>query len=374
MSDTQPNDLPGAQPEDPAAAQADDLTSTQPSELSGTPASAPSDTQPRKKMRFAPSVFWISVLILVAALLLGGASGYGTGIAWRESAQATLTGKTLGDQFTLAQQDFANGNYDVVRQRLEYILKEDPNYPGAASMLTKVIVELAITPTLTLTPTPSITPTPDLRNQEAIYAQVQQGMQAKDWTSVLGSLDALRKSDPNYKTAQVDSMYYSALRNRGVDQILGNGPYAQTTNLEGGIYDLTLAERFGPLDSTAAGLRNFAREYITGASFWDLDWAQARDYFAQVYQQTPNLRDSSNLTATMRYSQALLKYGDQLASASRLKDRCPALAQWEQANTVIPLDATYAQKFADLNLLCNPPTATPPPTDIPAEPTVTPTP
>ena len=52
----------------------------------------------------------------------------------------------------------------------------------------------------------------------------------------------MRKYDPNYNTSLVDGMYYFALRNYGYDLITKQG------NLEGGIYQLTLAERFGPLD------------------------------------------------------------------------------------------------------------------------------
>ncbi len=334
MSDTQPNDL----------------SDTQPKELS--------DTQPRKLKSAARSVFWISLLVLFAALLLGAGSGYGIGNVMRLNAQKATVAQSLSEQFALAQQDFDAGHYDNTRKRLEYILKEDPGYPGAADLLTKVLVQMAITPTLTLTPTPTITPTPDLRSQEAIYAQVQQQLQNSEWSSVLTLLDSLRKADPNYKTAQVDGMYYTALRNRGMDEIMGNRAYAQTTNLEGGIYDLTLAERFGPLDGVSDGMRTWARLYIIGASFWELDWAKAVEYFSQVYQYAPNLRDSSNFTAAQRYRDALLKYGDQQASASRLKDRCLALNSWSAANNIGQLDNEYANKYNQLNLECNPPTAT----------------
>lgn len=343
--------------------------------MSDTQPNNVSDTQPRK-LKSARSLFWISLLILLAALLLGAGSGYGIGNTLRLNAQKATVVKSLSEQFTLAQQDFDAGHYDNTRKRLEFILKEDPNYPGAAALLTKVIVQMAITPTLTLTPTPTITPTPDLRSQAAIFAQAEQQLQSKDWSNTLASIDALRKADPTYKVAQVDGMYYAALRNRGVDEIMGNGAYAQTTNLEGGIYDLTLAERFGPLDGTADGLRNFARIYIIGASFWELDWAQAKDYFAQVYQVTPNLRDSSNITAAQRYHDALLKYGDQQAAAARLKDRCAALDSWGAAGKISPLDNEYANKYFKLNLECYPPTLTPTATlPLPvAVPTETPTP
>ena len=55
-------------------------------------------------------------------------------------------------------------------------------------------------------------------------------------------LDTLRRKDPAFHTVEVDGMYYFALRNLGVDLI-------QAGNLEGGIYELTLAERFAPLET-----------------------------------------------------------------------------------------------------------------------------
>jgi hypothetical protein len=76
-------------------------------------------------------------------------------------------------------------------------------------------------------------------------------------------------------------MYYFALRNHGYDLITKEG------NLEGGIYHLTLAERFGPLDNTANGLREGARIYITGASFWELNWEQGCSISSRSVQAGP---------------------------------------------------------------------------------------
>ncbi|RPH55295.1 MAG: hypothetical protein EHM81_14880 [Chloroflexi bacterium] len=335
------------------------MSDTQPIKLSDTQPSASSigDTQPRK---VKPKGFqlWIVLLVIVGAIALGAFGGYNSGIGARVSAQKTNVAQSLSEQLALAQQDFEAGFYANARGRLEYILKQDPSFPGAAEKLTDVMVKMAITPSPTPTLVPTLTPTPDLRSQEAIFAQAQQHLQNKDWANALAVLDALRKADSTYKTAQVDSMYYTALRNRGVDQIMGTGA-SQQTNLEGGIYDLTLAERFGPLDGLSDGLRNFARLYIIGASFWDLDWAQAKDYFAQVYQFTPNLRDASGVTATERYRYTLLKYGDLQTNANKLDNRCAALDTWQQAANISPLDAEYVKKFNELNYECNPPTEVP---------------
>ncbi|PKN94920.1 MAG: hypothetical protein CVU44_03695 [Chloroflexi bacterium HGW-Chloroflexi-6] len=320
-----------------------------------------SDTQPtpvRQKRRFG---FVIGLLIITAALLFGSLGGYFWGVDDRVQAAEATRSQALGEQFAMAQEDFAARRLDIARQRIEYILQNDPGYPGGADMLAQIMIQMAITPSPTVTPSPTITPTPDLREQEAIFAQAQAQLTASDWDGAIATLDGLRKRDVTYRTAQIDGMYFIALRNRGAAKILGQGIYAALPNLEGGIYDLTLAERFGPLDGQAAGYRNFARMYIQGASFWELDWAQAVNYFGEISRYTPNLRDGSNITATERYRIALLNYGDVLNANQRLNDRCPALNQWAQAANIVPLDAEYSAKFNELNLECNPPTNTPEP-------------
>ena len=81
----------------------------------------------------------------------------------------------------------------------------------------------------------------------------------------------------------------------------------QQGNLEGGIYHFTLAERFGTLDRDANGLREGARYYLIGASFWELDWKQALFYFDQVYRGWSGLWDGT-MTATERFHQASMRY------------------------------------------------------------------
>lgn len=336
-----------------------------------------SDTKPRKAKNRRVAVL-VSALIIVAAAVFGGLGGYAQAMNTRMIAQQTSEGRTIAEQFKLAEKDFAEKRYDLARQRLDYILKNDQSYPGAVDLLTKLMVQMAVTPSLTPTLVPTVTPTPDTRAQEAIFAQSESLLKAKDWTNLLATLDALRKRHPNYRAAKVDGMYYAGLRNRGMNQILGLGDYATTNehperrnNLEGGIYDLTLAERFGPLDGTADGLRNAARMYIIGASFWELDWEKAIFYFEQAAALAPSLHDASNMTAGTRYYQALLNYGDELSeTGTRLKDRCLALNPWAKARDMSSLNEEYTNKFNTLFLECNPPTETPPPPAI-EEPTAT---
>jgi hypothetical protein len=361
IDQTQPNNVSETQPNNVSEAQPNNVSETQPNKVS--------NPQPGPVKRNFRAGFWIGLLVLIVALGLGGMTGYNQGVDERISAKGTLVSKQLGEQFTLVQQDIDAKRYSVARQRLEYIIKQDPSFPGAANKLADVMVAQAITPTAVPTDTPTLTPTPDMRSQETIFAQAGQQLLAKDWSGLMTSLDSLRKADPTYKAVFVDGMYYTALRNRGVDQILGGGAY-KITNMEGGIYDLTIAERFGPLDGYADGLRNFSRMYIAAASFWDVNWQQAVEAFRVVYQYTPNLRDASNITAGQRLYQALLQYGDEVAANTKPSDRCHAVDLWSEASKITALDNVYAAKYNNLNLECHPPTGEPTigvPTETPTQ-------
>lgn len=330
-----------------------DLSATQP----GATAQPVAPSKP--KGRFG---FLIALVIMLGALVLGSLGGYNWGIGIRVEAEQATVSKSLGEQFALAQEDFTARRYELARQRLEYIIREDASFAGATELLGMVLIEMSITASPTVTPSPTLTPTPDLRQQEAIFAQAQAQIQASDWDAALGSLDALRKRDASYQAAQVDGMYYVVLRNRGTAKILGQGIYGESPNLEGGIYDLTLAERFGPLDGQAAGYRNIARMYIQGATYWELDWTQALNYFEEVARLAPYMRDGSLMTATDRYRIALLRRGDELAAAEKLKDRCEALPYWEVSNSIVALDNDYNYKYLRLQNECYPPTEVPSPT------------
>ncbi len=327
-----------------------------------------SNTQPTPVKRRSSASFWIGLLVLLSVIALGSLGGYGLGISDRQAAEkAQLTGQ-LDEQFALAREEMDAGRYEVARQRLEFILRKDASYPGVSEMLVEAQVKLSITPTLPPTLTPTMTPTPDMRAQEIILANARQQIENNDWDGAVGSLDALRKADTTYHVIEVDGMYYVALRNRGIDQILGRGDFT-TTNLEGGIYDLTLAERFGPLDNQAQSLRIGARMFIQASSFMGVDWPQAVTYFGEVNRLYPGLRDATGITAGQHYREALLNYGDLKAQGQRMNDRCQAIDIWNEAAAISPLDNAYTAKYNELFLACYPPTPTIDPASL-----ITPTP
>jgi tetratricopeptide (TPR) repeat protein len=285
------------------------------------------DTQPIKPIKKKSR--WLSILIGILGLIvligLGGFSGYEQGIGIRTNEEDAVLSKQLSEQYTYALVDIEFKRYETARQRLEFIVKNDPNYPGVSEKLTEVLVMMVV-PTPTAMPT--VTSTPDFSGAESAFERAQQLIKVQDWGGALGALDIIRKSDPNYKTAQVDGMYYFALRNRGHALILKEG------NLEGGIYYLTLAERFGPLDNTSIGLREGARMYITGASFWELDWKQAYDWFSQVGSGWPSMWDGT-MTASQRLQFAAMRYADDVFGHD---DFCGAYELYQIASGLGNLD------------------------------------
>jgi len=283
------------------------------------PEMASADPSRNRRWRWLIGLSLFALLAVAAVSVLGG---YFSGIDRRTAFESTQVAQKVSEQYQLGLQDIEAGHYELARQRFEYVIQLDPAYPGVTDQLALVLLELNTTATPTPVPSPTLTPTPDTRGAEELFSQAQLLLADSKWTEAIDTLLKLRKNEPAFQPVEVDSMLYVALRNRGVQRILGE------SDLEGGTYDLALAERFGPLDYEASNYRTWANLYVTGASFWGLDWQQAIFYFGQLLQVAPNLRDATTMTATERYRLALLKYGDFLAANG---DWCAAQEQYEAA-------------------------------------------
>ena len=295
------------------------------------PAAAPNGQgglgTPENSTSARPKRSWRWLLYAALGLLLltsiGFASGYGgylSAIDLRVGWKATQVSGEAQHQFDLGMQDMQAGRFDLARQRFEYVISLNPNFPGITEVLAQVLLEINTTATPTIAPTPTLSPTPDLRSQEDLYLQARQDMAGAEWSTAIDTLLTLRKRVPEYMTVEIAGLLYVALRNRGVQKI------SLQADLEGGSYDLTLAKGFGPLDVEARNWRDWAEFYIRGASFWDVDWQQAVYYFSQLAQIAPNLMDASRLTAVERYTLALIGYGDWLA---RQELWCDAQEQYQ---------------------------------------------
>ncbi len=308
-----------------------ELNDTQPNKVGETqPVSTKQDghqAQARKKFSG-----WLVLIVVALLIFIGLLVGYNSGMGQRYDAQKTQVSTQLQEQFDLGLQKMEAGQYELAKQHFDYIIQHDPEFPGVLDAYTELLLLIQISPTPTASETPEASPTPDLRGADAIYANIRAALIARDWNNALTNLDSLRKTAPNYRTAEVDGMYYLALRMRGFSKIIPPSQKCSDINLEGGIYDFSLAERFGSLDSVAQSLRSYSRLYIIGSSYWDQDWLKAQDYFAQVMTGYPtSLMDTSCMSATERWRFATIKYAEQLLANG---DSCGAQEQLDLAFTV----------------------------------------
>jgi tetratricopeptide (TPR) repeat protein len=248
----------------------------------------------------------IGILTLLVIAVMSAAGGMEAGRHDFQIAQATQRSAQVQEQYVLALEDLAAGRDENARQRFEWIIQVDPSFPGVPEQLADIMIRLSITATPTPAPTPTLTPTLDTRTRDELFQSARQLMASGNWSEAIDTLLKLRKEDPTFQPIEVDGWLYISLRYRGLDKI-------KNADLEGGTYDLALAERFGPLDAEATNYRTWAELYVTGSSFWDVDWAQAVNYFSQLKLVAPYLMDGSGWTSLERYRLALTKYGDWLA-------------------------------------------------------------
>jgi tetratricopeptide (TPR) repeat protein len=257
---------------------------------------------------------WLIPLSLLF-VLVAGAVGYQAGIGQREQARSEAFATSAEEQWRLAMEDLAAGRYELASQRIEYVIRIDPTYPDAAQRLAEALVGMsAPRPVLA----PVATPTPNLAPVEELFTEARAAFDAGDWDRTIETLLALRAKDFNYRAVEVDGILYAALRNRGIYRIANQGL------LEEGMYDLSRAELFGPLDEEADNWRSWADLYLLANSYMGANWGQAVYYFAQVYVVAPYLRND----AYIKYAISAQAYGDLLIAA---EDPCAAKDLYEQS-------------------------------------------
>jgi hypothetical protein len=313
---------------------------------------APNQRTPKPRRRLGMPAWFIGLLALVLLLItvtLAGIVGYIRGAQENQVAAQALSEQAIEEQFQLGLQDLTEGRYSVARQRFEFVLTQDPAYPGAVDGLAEAMSILYATSTPTAPP-PTLVPTPtfDARPIQDLFAHTVTLIAGGNWSEAIETIASLRQADLMYQSPRVDGMLYAAFRHRGIAKILEQG------NLQGGVFDLSMSERFGPLDAEADSVRTWARIYMIGTGFWEAYPEQAVYYFSQVAAAAPGLRDSSGWTAMERYRGALIQLGDKLANEGQW---CEAQAQYELAMN-IRADAALQQALTAAIEKCTPPTGT----------------
>lgn len=294
------------------------------------------------------------------------------GVRLRQTERQSEVQEIIQEQYSLGLLDLENERFERARQRFEYIIRLDPSFPEAPNRLAEALLGLN-KPYPTATP-PRATPTPNTSPAAEILQSAQQAYQNREWSQAIELLLSLRAKDPDFRAVEVDGLMYASLRNRGVHRI------SVDKQLEEGMYDLSLAESFAPLDEEAENWRSWSELYLTANSYFGLNWEQAVFYFELVYSIAPGIRND----VYWKYAYSLQRYADQLAAAG---DPCAAIEQYELSldiqhnEELVPTEeaVTFACMTATAPPTLPPATLTPTPTQQggPAEtptPTITPTP
>mgnify|MGYP007001780649 CR=1 FL=1 len=85
---------------------------------------------------------WLGVLFLILMLALGVFLGYRQGIARRLARSETTVVELAAEQYQLAFQDMAAGNYQNAKSRIEYVIRIYPQFPGAPDLLRDILLDL----------------------------------------------------------------------------------------------------------------------------------------------------------------------------------------------------------------------------------------
>jgi len=262
---------------------------------------------PKKARRLSPGATAAIGLGLFAMVVFTIATLTGVSAGHQQAGQTTdaLLAQAAQEQFDLGVEDLLATRYELARQRFEYVLKINPEYPGADELLGRAMSALEM-PTPMPSPTgPPATPTPtlDLSSLQSLFDQAQAMASQGGWSTALEALITLRGRDITYRAAEVDALMAQALRNLGVQEI-------QRGSLEQGIYHLALAERFGPLDGEAIAWRNSASYYQWADAQYGLDWAEAARLFGQICSARTWDACRKYATSAMEYGHLLLATGD----------------------------------------------------------------
>lgn len=321
----------------------------------GDPPTQPLPTAKPKRWKW----ILIGLILIIIGGGIGGWIGYNAAVKARLAEQKNKIAVVATTQFQLALLDQSQGKLDTARKRLEYIVQLNPDFPGIKEKLAEVMMAQAMvsTPTAVVTAVPTPVPTKDTRNTEELFVQARQQVANNEWNAAITTLDSLRDVDRTYRAIQVDGLYYISLRNRGIARI-------NSGLLEQGIYDITMAGQYGPLDKDALSYRQTAGYYLYGAAAWAVDWPKVLEFFAQFYATAPGLRDASGMTAAERYRMGSILYGDQLMAKD---DPCSAVQQYQNA-LQLSVDEATQKKLNEATGKCTPPTEAVPPTAHP-EPT-----
>lgn len=277
-------------------------------------------------------------LLMVAAVLVP----LGLGIRDGEQDRAAFLQSSAENHYKRALEFEAENYMELAYTEVQIALRFDPNYAPARAKLLSLQSRLV----------PSGTPAP-VNVADQLYKQAADAVQKQEWDDAIGQLEELRRSNPDYRMAEVDQMLFQAY--------VGGGKRAVASgNIELARQRFEYALALQPNDATALQGRDLARFYLAGQQAAGFDWGIAVSNYQKVYEQDPNYYDIKTQLRNALLSNAQM--------AAKQGAWCIAARDFDRA---VQLGASTAADAAQAQTNCRNAVLTPSPTPTP---TATPTP
>jgi hypothetical protein len=324
-------------------------TETQLNELNENNGSHPDDSSSGGNTLLR--IFGIVLVLLAVVLGIYGTVAY---LAWQsgqtqrtENARQALEDE-MAEQLDYARGDVNEGNFTLALRRLEWILVQNPEYPGVVSLQLEAQAGLDKRLAPTPTPEPTVTPVAEITplgpDPEGPFAELSRLIEDGEWGEAIVAIIAFQAQFPGHKRQETDIMLYNAYIEEGIKLLNGD-------RVELGLFYLTQAEKLGDLPVEAEDHRIWAELYLIGIGYFGVDWGLAVYYFRDLCAAAPFYQD-----ACLTFHEALVAYGDQYASNL---DWCPARDLYAEA-VQMSSDQALQEKLRDARTACLEATPTPP--------------
>ncbi len=299
-------------------------------------------TKSRTWLRYSGYALLAAALLIIFYAIIA-ALAWRSGQATRtEQAQANLVTE-ISRQLELAHEDIDAGNIALAERRLEELQGWSPDDPDvlslaatigamSASPLPTPLVIVAGDGTTTtatpITPTPSDTPTllPPVATQpnrtpqpaalETRLNTLETMVTNEQWEDAIRELVAFQIDYPNYERFRTNSLLFEAYLGAGFFFTNGN-------RVTLGINYFEQAEKLGTLPENAISQLYYSRTYLTGVSYFGINWEVSVNALNEICTTLPGFHDACDLLVEAR-----IGYGDQLAAAN---EPCSAQFQYAQA-------------------------------------------
>jgi tetratricopeptide (TPR) repeat protein len=297
-------------------------------------------------MQLLSSTMMLSGIVGCVLVVALGVSAAGGAVAGQNELNAHATQTTTAEievQFAQGMQDIELGNYSLAVERFHWVLEVAPDHSGAAEGLAQAEQALSQStkPIATLVPNSS-------QNPDELFTEAQKYYDAGEWANAIRRFQDLLVVAPTYREDEVKEMLYWALVTLGLQYVRGE-------RLQEGLAYLDQASDIRPLDDQAEGERHWAKLYITGRTYSDLNWPIAIENFRAIYDVVPSYRDVKD-----QLWQAYISYGDYFVA---LGGHCDAADQYDEALAIRGKDEVRA-KYDTAAEECANPTPTPSPTPM----------